>query len=54
MGDGLATDVLFLPVWPVVILMAVAASVAALIALAQMLRPNLKVAPPPLDVDTDA
>lgn len=39
-GDGLATDVLFLPVWPVVLLMACAASVAALVALVQVIRPN--------------
>ncbi len=39
-GDGLATDVLFLPVWPVVILMAIAASVAAVVALAQVIRPS--------------
>jgi len=40
-GDGLATDVLFLPVWPVVMLMAAAASLAALVALVQVLRPRL-------------
>lgn len=40
MGDGLATDVLFLPVWPVVGLMAFAASVAAFVALVQMIRPS--------------
>lgn len=39
--DGLATDVLFLPVWPVVMLMAFAASVAALVALVQMLKPSM-------------
>ena len=40
MGDGLATDVLFLPVWPVVLLMAFAASVAALVALVQLIKPS--------------
>ena len=39
-GDGRATDVLFLPVWPVVLLMALAAAVAALIAITQIAAPN--------------
>lgn len=41
MDDGLATDVLFLPVWPVVMLMAFAASVAAFVALAQVIKPSI-------------
>lgn len=41
MGDGLATDVLFLPVWPVVMLMAFAASVAAVVALSQVIKPRI-------------
>lgn len=40
--DGLATQVLFLPVYPVVLLMAAAAAVAALIALLQVVRPSFK------------
>lgn len=40
MDDGLATDVLFLPIWPVVLLMAVAAAVAALVAALQTFRPG--------------
>lgn len=40
LGDGLATDVLFLPVWPVVMLMALAASIAALVALMQVIAPH--------------
>ncbi|MFK7874591.1 MAG: TRAP transporter small permease [Paracoccaceae bacterium] len=40
MDDGLATDVLFLPVWPVVLLMALGASVAALVALIQVIHPS--------------
>lgn len=42
-GDGLATDVLFLPVWPVVLLMAFAAAVAAIVAIAQLFLPSLNV-----------
>lgn len=45
-GDGLATDVLFLPVWPVVLLMAIAAGVAALIALVQVVMPGVGTRPP--------
>jgi len=41
MDDGLATDVLFLPVWPVVMLMAIGASLAAIVACLQVLRPNM-------------
>ena len=41
MDDGLATDVLFLPVWPVVLLMAGAATVAAVVALVQVIRPGM-------------
>lgn len=41
LGDGLATDVLFLPVWPVVMLMALAATVAAIVALLQVIWPDL-------------
>lgn len=41
MSDGLATDILFLPVWPVVMLMAFAASVAAVVALVQVLNPSM-------------
>ena len=39
-ADGLATDILFLPVWPVVALMALAAWVAAIVALTQIIRPG--------------
>jgi TRAP-type C4-dicarboxylate transport system permease small subunit len=42
LDDGLSTDVLFLPVWPVVMLMAIAASFAALVAAVQVLRPNME------------
>lgn len=41
MDDGLATDVLFLPVWPVVMLMAFGASVAGFVALVQVITPNM-------------
>lgn len=41
MDDGLATDVLFLPVWPVVILMAFAASAATIVALVQVFIPSM-------------
>lgn len=41
MEDKLATDVLFLPVWPVVMLMAFAASVACLVAFVQVIRPSV-------------
>ncbi len=41
MDDGLATDVLFLPVWPVVVLMSVAASLAAIVAFLQVLKPGM-------------
>ncbi len=41
-GDGLATDVLFLPVWPIVMLMAFAASLAAVVALVQIIRPPVE------------
>ena len=40
LGDGLATDVLFLPVWPVVMLMAFATSVAAVVAFVQVIKPR--------------
>lgn len=40
-GDGLATDILFLPVWPVVLLMALAASLAACVALVQVIVPSI-------------
>ena len=51
--DGLATDVLFLPVWPVVILMAVAASVAAFIALVQFFIPSIQGDTHPLAPDLE-
>lgn len=41
MNDGLATDVLFLPVWPVVMLMALAASLAAVVACVQVIKPTM-------------
>ena len=41
MDDGLATDVLFFPVWPVVLLMAIAASLAAIVACIQVLKPSI-------------
>ncbi|MFK7835041.1 MAG: TRAP transporter small permease [Sulfitobacter sp.] len=41
LGDGLATDVLFLPVWPVVMLMAFAATAAAVVALIQVIFPDV-------------
>ncbi len=40
LGDGLATDILFLPVWPVVLLMSVAAGAATLVALYQIVKPS--------------
>ena len=40
MDDGLATDILFLPVWPVVLLMALAAGVAAVVAFIQVVSPS--------------
>ncbi|QKV20180.1 TRAP transporter small permease [Oricola thermophila] len=40
LGDGLATDILFLPVWPVAFLMAFAAGAAALVAFAQIFAPD--------------
>ncbi len=39
-NDGLATQVLFLPVYPVVFIMAIAAALATLIALFQLVRPQ--------------
>lgn len=39
--DGLATDVLFLPVWPVVMLMALAATLAAIVTIAQVIKPSM-------------
>lgn len=42
MGDGLATQVLFLPVFPVVFLMAVASTVATIVAAIQVIRPSLE------------
>lgn len=53
LGDGLATDVLFLPVWPVVLLMAFAASIAAIIALGQLFLPGLKEIRPASILDTE-
>lgn len=53
MGDGLATDVLFVPVWPVVMLMSLAAGVAAIIALAQLFIPSLNEKTPEFDVDME-
>lgn len=53
MGDGLATDVLFLPVWPVVVLMAIAAGIATLIAVAQLFLPGLNKKTPEFDKDMD-
>lgn len=41
LGDGLATDVLFFPVWPVVLLMSFAAAVAAIVAIVQLVFPRL-------------
>ena len=40
MSDGLATQVLFLPVYPVVLLMAIAAAIAAVIAALQVIKPS--------------
>ena len=40
MSDGLATQVLFLPVYPVVLLMAAAAAIAAVIAALQIFKPS--------------
>lgn len=42
-AQGLATDILFLPVWPVVLFMSLAATVAALVALWQVMRPAARV-----------
>lgn len=53
MGDGLATDILFLPVWPVVLLMALAAGIAAVVAIAQLLIPALNEKTPEFDVDME-
>lgn len=44
-GQGLATDILFLPVWPVVMVMSVAAGLAALVALVQIVRRDFGGAP---------
>ena len=46
-GKNLSTDVLFLPVWPVVLAMAIGAALAAVISLAQALLPGLGGRPPP-------
>ena len=40
LDDGLATDILFLPVWPWVLLMAIAAAVAAVVAVFQVFTPK--------------
>ncbi len=53
LGDGLATDVLFLPVWPVALLMAFAAGVAALVAIAQIFMPGLNEKTPEFDPDME-
>ncbi|MGB0927566.1 MAG: TRAP transporter small permease [Pikeienuella sp.] len=53
LSDGLATDVLFLPVWPVVILMALAAGVAAVVSIAQLFVPSLNEKTPEFDVDME-
>lgn len=42
MNDGLATQILYLPVFPIVFLMSVAALVAAMIAFVQTIFPNNK------------
>lgn len=48
--QGLATDILFLPVWPVVMVMSIAGGCAALVALVQILRPGLGAVEEQLDV----
>ncbi|MDF1777073.1 MAG: TRAP transporter small permease [Rhizobiaceae bacterium] len=53
LDDGLATDILFLPVWPVVLLMAFAAAVATLVALKQIFRPSIEREDLSLIVDVD-
>ena len=52
-GDGLATDVLFLPVWPVVLLMAFAAGVAAIVAIGQLFMPSIGAERPTLPLDLE-
>lgn len=52
-GDGLATDILFLPVWPVVLLMSVAAALAAVVALVQIVKPGFGGRPSILDQSED-
>lgn len=50
--DGIATDILFLPIWPVVIVMAVAVAFAAVVAAVQIFRPGLGAANPTTTTDT--
>ncbi len=52
-SDGLATDVLFLPVWPVVLLMAFAAGVAAIVAIGQLFIPSIGSDSPTLPLDLE-
>ena len=51
-SDGIGTDVLFLPIWPVVFLMAVAAGVAAIIAATQIMSPGNAHEGPATNTDT--
>ncbi|WP_299032195.1 TRAP transporter small permease [uncultured Sulfitobacter sp.] len=51
--DGLATDVLFVQIWPVVALMAIAAAMAAAVAIAQLFIPALTKKTPEFDVDME-
>lgn len=51
LDDGLATDVLFLPVWPVVLFMGLAACVAAFVAIAQAVMPGVTLRKETLDLD---
>tara|TARA_R110000751_G_scaffold107645_11_gene204137 strand:+ start:13948 stop:14484 length:537 start_codon:yes stop_codon:yes gene_type:complete len=53
LNDGLATDVLFLPVWPIVLLMAFAAAVAALVAFKHIFKPSVEREDLSLIVDVD-
>ena len=54
LGDGLATDVLFLPVWPSVILMAIAGAIAAVVAIAQIFSRGRSPDDQPSVVDQEA